>query len=695
MSTLLPEGLRTSLGEEPIFSPGATQKESLVACMVSVANLKGGSVALSQVQQQLTMVGALAETERIATIGDLCGLATRSMTLKRASLRYVAVPCVIRLPAGNYAVLRGVWKAHAYVTTPSDGRHRIELDDFVDDSIFVVELQALVGKHSSRAPKWTYRDLIGKVDGKARSATQVLLLGIGLEIFSIVLPLYSQIAVDSFIPFADRGFLLILAGGFVIVIILRALTDLARGWALAVISASVNVQWMSAVFRKLLELPLSFFTGKEVGDIASRFNGVFGVQSSLVVTVLESVLDGLLALVTFSMMLFYSVQLSALPIIAIAAYISSRTAFLYLLQRASAAEVLRASEQSSLLIDTLAGIQTVKASNAGSRFWRAWVEKLVAQKNASLKTQKCHLMFKMARDCVFGIERIAVIGLGCMLVTDSRFSIGMLFAFLAYKEQFSHRAAMLVDRFYDIRALRFQAGRIAEIVTIPVEARSYRNRLSDIRPDIRFRNVSFRHRGMKTPLIERVSFSLGAGEIVALNGESGAGKTTLMKLLLRVFDNYSGQITVGGQDLGTFSTNELRDLFAAVLQEDGLFEATVFDNICMYDPAPDVDRLFEAARLACIYDEIQRLPSGFHTQLGTSGLPLSKGQRDRILIARALYRQCPFLLLDEATGGLDDETAMRVMNNVASLRIPTLIVTHSACMAALATRTLHLDGRSA
>lgn len=695
MSRTAPSGLRTSLDEGPTFEHGATQKQSLLACIVSIANFKGGNVTLSQVQRHLAMAEPLPEAEKVAMICHLCGLAPRPMKMKAASLQYVAMPCVIRLPAGGYAVLRRVTKARAYVATPSDRSHRLDLDEFMNEDVFVVELDTLVGKTSAQSPKWTYRDLIGRVDGKARSLTQVLLLGISLEIFSIVLPLYSQIAVDSFIPFGDRDFLLVLSAGFLIVIVLRALTDLARGWALAVISASINVQWMGAVFRKLLELPLSFFAGKDVGNIASRFNGVFGVQSSLAVTVIESVLDGLLTLVTFSMMLFYSLSLSAIPIFAILAYISARTGFLYLLQRASAAEVLRTSEQSSLLIDVLARIQTVKTGNAGARFWRAWMEKLVAQKNASLKAQKYHLIFKMARDCVFGIERIAVIGVGCLLVANSRFSIGMLFAFLAYKEQFSHRAAILVDRFYDVRALRFQAGRIAEIVKTPAEARSYRKRLSSVRPEVRFENVSFRHRGMNAPLFDQISFSLQAGEIVALSGESGAGKTTVLKLLLRVFDGYSGRITVGGQDLGTFSTNELRDLFATVLQEDGLFEATVFDNICMHDPEPDIDRLFDAARLACIHDEIQGLPNGFHTSLGASGTPLSKGQRDRVLIARALYRQCPFLLLDEAAGGLDDETAMRVMNNIASLRVPTLIVTHSTCMANVATRTIRLNSRGA
>ncbi|MEN8515125.1 peptidase domain-containing ABC transporter [Burkholderia sp. RS02] len=685
--------IRTSLKEALVVEAGASPSSDLLACVVALANHRGANLSFTKLQKLFLGSSGLDERGAVGRVCELAGVVPRQMRIGRTALRHVPLPVIVRSPAHGYVVLQQVGLRFATVAMPNEGNRRLPLDQLGGDTLDVLDVH-LPARESTRGNDvpWRYRDLLGRIRGKAASGVPILVLGLCLEAFSLVLPQYGQLAVDRFIPYDDRLFLMLLSAAFLVVVLLRGLTDLARGWALAVAGASINVQWMGTVLRKLLDLPLSFFAGKEVGNLTSRFNGVFGIQGALAATVFESLMDALLVLVTASMMLFYSPLLTLLPCVAIIAYTATRAAFLYLLRTASTVETQASSEQSSFLIDMLSNVQTVKLANSTGRFWSVWMQKLVAQKNAGLRTQKYHLLFKLARDVTFGTERIVVTGMACLLVSGGHFSMGMVFAFVAYKEQFSHRAALLVDRFFDIRALQFQTSRIAEIMNTANEVRAHHNLLSDVAQTVTFKGVSFRYRGMKPLLFEQLSFSLRAGETVALHGPSGCGKTTVFRLLLRIQDGYNGSIRIGDQELDTYGGNELRALFASVLQDDGLFEGTVLDNVCLYDPDVEMARVIDALRLACVEDEVRRLPKGLHTVVTASGAPLSRGQRDRVLIARALYRAPRFLLLDEATGGLDDETAVRILRNIATLGLPTLVITHSPAVIAVATRAVSIGG---
>lgn len=677
---------RTSLKETLVVDRAASPPADLLACVVAVANHRGANAHFAKLERLYASAVGLDERGAINRACELAGVIPRQMRIELCDLRHLPLPVIVRTAAHGYVVLQSIGLRFATVTTPSAGTQRLPVDQLGAAILDVLDLHlpATKGGRSEHA-QWRYRDVFGRIHGKAASGAQILVLGLCLEACSLLLPQYAQLAVDRFMPYDDRLFLILLSAAFLVVVLLRGLTDLARGWTLAVAGTSINVQWMGTVLRKLLDLPLSFFAGKEVGNLTSRFNGVFGIQSSLAVTAFESVMDGLLALVTATMMLFYSPLLTLASCIAIVIYTATRAALLYLLRTASTAETLSTAEQSAFLIDTLSNIQTVKLANATGRFWNVWMHRLVMQKNAALKTQKYHLLFRLARDVTFGTERIVVTGVACLLVSGGHFSMGMVFAFIAYKEQFSHRSALLVDRFFDIRALHLQTSRIAEIMNTPNETRAYHNLLSGVKQVVTFSNVSFRYRGMRAPVFEHLSFSLRAGETVALHGPSGCGKTTVFRLLLRVQDGYGGSIRVGDQELDTYGGNELRELFASVLQEDGLFEGSVLDNICLYDPDADIVRIEQVLRLACVEDEVKALPKGLHTMVTASGAPLSKGQRDRVLIARALYRTPRFLLLDEATGGLDDKTAIRIVRNVAAFGLPVLVITHSPAVIAEAT----------
>lgn len=683
--------IRTSLKETLVVESATTPPADLLACIVAVANHRGASLRFAKLERLYVSASGLDERNAVDRACELAGVVPRRMRVARGDLRYLPLPVVINTPAHGYVVLQAIGPRYATLAIPSSGTLRLRIDQLGAAPLDVLDVHLPANKSGrGESVQWRYRDLLGRIRGKAASGVQILVLGLCLEACSLLLPQYGQVAVDRFVPYDDRLFLLLLSAAFLVVVLLRGLTDLARGWTLAVAGTSINVQWMGTVLRKLLDLPLSFFAGKEVGNLTSRFNGVFGVQSSLAVTAFESLMDGLLALVTAAMMLIYSPLLTLASFVAIAIYAATRAAFLYLLRTASTAETVCAAEQSAFLIDTLSNIQTVKLANATGRFWSAWMYRLVTQKNAALKTQKYHLLFRLARDVTFGTERVVVTGIACLLVSGGHFSMGMVFAFIAYKEQFSHRSALLVDRFFDIRALQFQTSRVAEIMNTSNEIRTYHNLLSRVGQVVTFKNVSFRYRGTKAAVFEHLSFSLHPGETVALHGPSGCGKTTVFRLLLRVQDGYSGSIRVGDQELDTYGGNELRELFASVLQEDGLFEGSVLENVSLYDPDIDIARVEAVLRLACIAEEVKALPKGLHTVVTASGAPLSKGQRDRVLIARALYRNPRFVLLDEATGGLDDETAIRIIRNIAAVGLPLLVITHSPAVIAEATRAVRI-----
>jgi ATP-binding cassette subfamily B protein RaxB len=676
--------------------------ECALACLAMVAAAHGHRTDLPTLRQRfsLSLKGAtMADLVRMA--GDL-KFNPRALRAEPEQLIQLALPCVLHWDLNHFVVLTAVRGNMVTLHDPARGVRRMKLDELSRHftGIALELMPAADFTIKTERQTVTLKQLLGPVRGFKRSLLQIFVLAAGLEAFVLLSPFFLQWVVDGVLVSADRDLLVTLGVGFGLLVLLQVGTAAIRSWAVLHLSATLNLQWLGNVFAHLMRLPMAWFEKRHTGDVWSRFAAVQQIQKTLTTHFIEAVLDGLLVVATLAMLLFYSVTLTAVVLGAVAAYAALRWAFFRPLREATEEALVHEARQSSHFLESLRGVQSIKLFNRQADRQARFMNRVVDTMNADIATRNLELMFSVLHRLLFGIERVAVVWLGALLVMEQQLSVGMLFAFVAFKEQFAQRVSALIDKGVELRMLRLQGERLADIVLAAPEdeglPRLGGERLEESAqpPRIEVRGVSFRYADGEAEVLRGLNFAIEPGESVAIVGPSGCGKTTLLKLMLGIHAPAAGELRIGGAPLAQLGLARWRSMVGTVMQDDALLAGSVADNICFFDDAPEIEWITECARLAAVHDEIEAMPMGYHTLIGDMGGSLSGGQRQRLLLARALYKRPRILLLDEATSALDVDRERIVNQQVRQLQLTRVIVAHRPETIASASRVIVLgDGR--
>ena len=536
-----------------------------------------------------------------------------------------------------------------------------------------------------------------RLQGIGGAVTQVLVLALVLQFFAILAPFYMQWIVDQALVTQDYDLITVLGIGFLLLAVVQTSVTALRAWVLMVLGTTLNLQMITHLFRHLIRLPMSWFSKRHIGDIVSRFDSLNVIQRTLTTGFLEALIDGVMVIATFCVMLFYSVQLTMVAFIAATAYALLRFALYRPLRLATEEHIVRGAKQQSHFLETVRGMQSIKLFAHEEPRTAAWQNLAVDQFNASIRTQRLGILYQGLNGLLFGIENVITIWLGALLVLDtvngSGFSVGMLFAFVAYKTQFVQRVAALIEKGIELRMLGLHTERVGDISLTTPEPHDDSSGAKSAPLDgrIEVKHLVYRYAETDPFVLQGVSFSIQAGESVAIVGPSGCGKTTLVKLMLGLLQPTDGSIEVDGTSLTHFGIANYRCAVASVMQDDQLFAGSVSENICFFDPQPDFDRIEANARLASIHDDIAAMPMQYNTLVGDMGTVLSGGQKQRLLLARALYRQPSILFLDEATSHLDVARESSVNEAISKLKLTRIIVAHRPETIATADRVIVLD----
>jgi ATP-binding cassette subfamily B protein RaxB len=433
-----------------------------------------------------------------------------------------------------------------------------------------------------------------------------------------------------------------------------------------------------------------------VGDITSRFVSLERIREQLTTTAVESIIDGLLVIVMLGVLCLYSLKLTLIVVGATALYFLLRLACHAALREASEEQISATAKRDSSLIETIRSMQGIKISQREAQRLSIWQNHFADSLNAGIRSGKISAALACANQLIFGLEKIAVIYLAAKLIMDSQMTIGGLLAYLAYKTQFTEKAAGLVDKWQQLRLTRIHLDRVADIVLTPAEAPQLVPHMPvehSGRPgSLRLANVHFRY-GSNDPFVLRgVNLDVAPGESVAIVGGSGQGKTTLLKVLLGLLQPSEGQVLVDGHDIWTQGNAVLRQRIAAVMQDELPLSGTVAENIAFFDEAVDMDRVLHAAMSAGLHHDIMRMPMQYQSLIGDMGSSLSGGQRQRLLVARALYRQPNVIVMDEATSNLDVMTERMLSTSIKRLDITRILVAHRPETIRSADRILVLEG---
>jgi ATP-binding cassette, subfamily B, bacterial CvaB/MchF/RaxB len=665
-----------------------------LACLAMVAAHHG------QIHDLRTLRQRFAISLKGSTLGDLARISAqmklqaRGVRAELHELSQLVTPCVLHWDLNHFVVLQSVRGGTVVIHDPAHGVRRLPVAQvsrhFTGMAMEFIPMADFTPQNTHQ--RITLRQLLGHVTGLKRALMQIFVLALGLEVFMLLAPFLMQWVVDDVLVSNDRDLLTTLGLGFGLLVLIQMGTAAIRSWAVLHLSCTLGLQWMGNVFAHLMRLPVAWFERRHMGDVMSRFASLQHIQQTLTTHFVEVILDGLLVVLTLGLMVIYSVQLSLIAVACVAAYGLVQWLLFKSMRDATEESIVHEAQRSSYFLESLRGIQSIKIFNRQQdrqvRFMNVAVDTL----NAQIATRKLELLLSLTRKLVLGLEHVLMVWVGALLVMERTFSVGMLFAFLAYQQQFSTRVSALIEKFVELRMLGLQGERLADIVLSEPEPDENQHPHSSqpCSPRLELQNIRFAYAEGEKPVLSGLNLSIEPGESIAIAGPSGCGKTTLLKLMLGIHAPQNGSITVGDVPLEKLGLKAWRDMIGTVMQDDQLFAGSIAENIAFFDHQADAQWIEHCARIAAIHEDIQKMPMDYQTLIGDMGCSLSGGQKQRILLARALYKRPQILFLDEATSALDVEREREVNHAIRQLKITRILVAHRPETIASASRVVVL-----
>lgn len=529
-----------------------------------------------------------------------------------------------------------------------------------------------------------YRRLLG----------EVLLISFMLQLMGLVSPLFFQVVMDKVLVHKGMTTLDVLVIGLVVVVVFESVLSALRTYVFSHTTSRIDVELGARLFRHLVQLPLAYFQARRVGDSVARVRELENIRGFLTGGALTVLLDVLFSAVFVAVMLFYSVPLTLIVLVSLPLYFGLSLAVVPALRRRLDEKFARGAENQAMLVETVTGIQTVKATALEPVFGRRWDNQLAAYVSASFSTQNLASLAHEGVNLIGKLVSAATLWYGARLVMDNELTVGQFVAFNMFAQRVAQPIMRTAQLWTDFQQTGVSVARLGDILNTRTEvAPTSAAQLSALKGHITLDQVVFRYRPDTAPVLNGISLDIHPGEVIGIVGRSGSGKSTLAKLVQRLYAPEAGRVLIDGVDIGLLDAAQLRRQIGVVLQENLLFGRSVRENIAIADPAAPLEAVARVAQLAGAHDFISALPQGYDTPVGEQGSSLSGGQRQRIAMARALFTDPRLLILDEATSALDYESEALIQRNMAGIcgNRTVLIVAHRLSSVRACQRIIVLD----
>ena len=658
--------------------------ECALACLAMVACHHGYKTDLAALRQRHALSLKGATLKQVMSIAEAIGFSIRPLRGDLDDLGHLTMPAILHWNLNHFVVLvrieRGLRGMRYHIHDPAKGALVLTREEvsrhFTGVALEFVKSETF--KPKMERTQLGITQLWSSMSGFWRVARSILILSLILQFAALAAPFYLQIAIDTVAPTADRDLLMMLAIGFGGLTLINLVASWMRSLILVNLNAALSYQVVVNLFRHLMRLPLPWFEKRHVGDVISRFGATQPITQMLSEGMIASFIDGIMAMLTLVLMFAYSPLLAGVALGVLVLYVGLRVAFLHTLRLRNVDAITTAARENSVFIESVRGIAAIKAFGQEGNRQRLWQRTKADAVNAGIKLGRMTAGFDAFGQFVMGAERVLFVYLAVSLALDGKLTIGMIFAFQSYKGQFLDASMRLVEQAMNASLLKVHLGRLSDIALSRTEDGdlTLSSERADFSGGLETRGVRFRYGAGEVEVLKGVDLKIEPGEMVALVGPSGGGKTTLLKIMMGLFEPTAGQVMLSGRPLVSLTKSAFRSRIGVVAQDDVLYAGSLSDNISFFDPDIDTDRVVEVAKFAAIHDDIQKMPLRYDSLVGDMGSALSGGQKQRVLLARALYNKPEILFMDEGTANLDPASEQKIMTALSSLKITRVLVAH-------------------
>ncbi|MFP1746915.1 peptidase domain-containing ABC transporter [Lonsdalea quercina] len=670
-----------------------------LACLAMICGYHGKNIDLIALRQRFNLSARGATLAGINDIAEQLDMSTRALALDLDDISALKTPCILHWDFNHFVVLVSARHRRFVLHDPARGRRTVGLAEMSQYFTGV----ALELWPSSQFTAETVKNrvrlgtLIRSISGIKGALTKIFCFSLVIETINLVVPIGTQLVMDHAIPAGDKGLLTLICAGLLFFILLRTAISTMRSWSSMIMETLINVQWQAGLFTHLMHLPLSFFERRKLGDIQSRFDSLDKLRKTFTTSLVGAIMDGIMVACVLVMMVLYGGNLAVVVLGFSAVYVLIRLLTYDRYRQLSEESLIRGARAGSFFMETLYGIATVKMQGMSSRRSSHWLNLEIDTINTGIKVTKMDLLFGGLNTFIASCDQVMILWLGTSQVIDNQMTIGMFVAFGVFREQFSERLASLTHFLLQLRMMSLHNERISDIALHPREPHKMGigNTVEGQPILLETRDLSYRYDSQSKAVFSELSLHIAPGESVAITGPSGAGKTTLMKVLCGLFEAESGCVLADGVDIRQLGVNNYHKMIGCVMQDDRLFSGSIMENICGFAEDIDAEWMVECAKASYIHDTIMEMPMGYETLVGELGEGLSGGQKQRIFIARALYRKPGMLFMDEATSALDSESEDYVSQAIKQLNITRIMIAHRESTINAADRVITLQATQA
>jgi ATP-binding cassette subfamily B protein len=647
------------------------------ACLTMVANHLQNPTQLEWVQRQLRS----QSSSDVMEAAEKVGLQLRHVKIDWSELRLLGLPALMlwqdtedgsqERPVGNgtrasrhWVVVYAVKGDRLIIADPLNPNQTCEsipravVEASWDGQLWQAETIQKQDRFSLAwflPAVWKYRLLL----------SEVLLASFTLQVLGLASPIITQVVIDKVMVQGSLSTLDVMAFALLAVAFFEAILGTLRLFIFTHTARRLDLSLSAQLFRHLMRLPLSYFESRRVGDTVARVQELENIRQFLTGTAMTVILDAIFAVVYLTIMFYYSVPLTwlalaVLPLFALLTLIATPILRGWLNETFN-----RSADSQSFLVETVTGIHSVKAHTAEQVSRKRWEGLFARFVRTGFKASTTSNISNNIADFLTHLSSLIILWFGAKLVIEQKLTIGQLIAFQMLSSRMTGPLLRLIQLWQNLQQVLLSVDRIGDILNTAPEAEAGSGLvLPPLRGQIEFDQVFFRYHPQQEPVLRGISFSVEPGMLVGIVGRSGSGKSTLSKLIQRLYPVESGRILIDGFDIKSADLASLRQQIGVILQEDFMFNGTIFDNISLGHPDATAEKVVEAARLAAAHDFISELPHGYETNIGERGTALSGGQRQRLALSRLFLSQAPILLLDEATSALDSETEQQVLQSL-------------------------------